>query len=85
MYINTKTGEQTYQHPCDQYYQQLVIQERKKKGGSKILGSKVAVGQSQSVAQKSFPSNPKQIISQPKPTVIDPLVKMQQEKQLKKL
>lgn len=46
-----------------------------------MLGSKVNAAQSQSVAQKSFPaSNPKQIISQPKATVTDPLVKMQQEK-----
>ena len=26
IYINLRTGERTYQHPCDQYYQQLVQQ-----------------------------------------------------------
>lgn len=46
-----------------------------------MLGSKMTAAQSQSVAQKSFPANnPKQMISQPKPAVVDPLVKMQQEK-----
>ena len=26
MYVNMRTGERTCEHPCDVYYQQLVIQ-----------------------------------------------------------
>lgn len=81
MYINTKTGERTYQHPCDEYYQQLVIQERKKRG-AKLFGSKKPAPQSQlqsqPAAQKFPANNPIQVMAQPKQIVVDPLVKMQQ-------
>lgn len=74
MYINLRTGQRTYEHPCDEYYKQLVVQERRKKGSSKIP-KKAAPQQPQ--------YQPKPIISQPQP--VDPLVKMQQEKELRRL
>lgn len=77
MYINTKTGERTFQHPCDDYYKQLVLQQRKKKGGSKILGSKKNPPPQVPTQKQQFPSQ-SQVISQVKPAVVDPLLKMQQ-------
>lgn len=85
MYINTKTGERTYQHPCDEYYQQLVVQERKKRG-NKLQGA-AKKGPMMQMNQK-FPAQsqaPVIVQPQPKQIVTDPLVKMQQEKELKKL
>ena len=80
-----KTGERSFLHPCDEHYKQLVIQERRKKGGVKGLqGKPSSSGQmnyAKSLAMQQQMIQP----TQPKVIPVDPLVKMQQEKELKKL
>ncbi|XP_015257389.1 PREDICTED: centrosomal protein of 164 kDa [Cyprinodon variegatus] len=42
-YFNFSTGQSTWEHPCDEHYRQLVIQERKNarlKGGAGMGGAK---------------------------------------------
>lgn len=77
VYVNLKTGERTFVHPCDDYYKQLVMQERKKRGNK--LGKKA--GGPQPSANKGFPGQQPQVV-QPiaKAAPADPLLKMQQEK-----
>lgn len=75
VYINLRTGERTFVHPCDEYYKQLVIQERRKRGGNKLLGSKKAAVGEQPTAAKGFTMQPQPI---QKAVPVDPLVKMQQ-------
>ena len=78
MYINLRTKERSFVHPCDEYYKQKVMQERRKRGGLK--GKSPQPSYSKAMAMQQPMAQPP---VQPKP--IDPLVKMQQEKELKKL
>jgi hypothetical protein len=88
VYINTNTGERSFVHPCDDYYKQLVVQERRKKGGMKGMMQQ-SKNQPGGGAQLNYNKlmQQQQIMpqAQPKPVVVDPLVKMQQEKALRKL
>ena len=79
MYVDLKTGERTDVHPCDEYYKQLLIQERRKRGNKGGLqkgppGGQLSYAKSMVMQQQMMQS------AQPKPIVVDPLVKMQQEK-----
>lgn len=87
VYVNLKTGEKCTVHPCDEYYKQLVLQERRKKGGKGFGGNKKApAGISQLNNSKPQGMQPQMIQPvQAKPVAVDPLVKMQQEKAQRKL
>ena len=80
IYINVKTGEKTDQHPCDQYYRQLVIRERKKKQKMQPKGfqNPGGIGQINQGMNLNLSRN-----AQPPP--MDPLVKLEHQKKLKKL
>lgn len=83
IYVNRRTGQALAEHPCDEYYRQLVVKQRKKRGGNQPIGNKFTgiqpVGGGLSQQSKVFGSQ-----AQPKKDM-DPLVKMQMEKKKKKL
>ena len=75
VYINLRTGQKTFEHPCDEYYRQIVIKERRKRGGSRFEGMGVhPIGSGMGVP---LPQNPQKDM--------DPLLKMEMEKKKKKL
>lgn len=77
VYIDLNTGERTFVHPCDEYYKQLVAQERRKRPGAKGMGlGKSPAQQMLNAKQMAMQQPMSQPPPQPKP--IDPLVKMQQ-------
>lgn len=59
-----------------------MVQERRKRGGNKLLGNKKQAAGPQPSVAKGFAMQPQPI---QKVAPVDPLVKMQQEKELKKL
>lgn len=74
IYTNLRTGEKTFEHPCDEYYRALVIKERRKNG---TQVNKYAAGvQPIGMAMHQ---------QQPVRKDIDPLVKMEMEKKKKKM
>lgn len=73
IYTNMRTGQKTFEHPCDEYYRALVIKQRRKHGGG-VSNSKYTAGvQPIGLAMQ-----------QPPKKDIDPLVKMEMEKKKKK-
>lgn len=79
-YVNVDTGEKMWEHPCDEYYQQLVQKERAKKI-NKDIESKIKAKE---------PKNENRPLTsaseiRPKPKPVDPLLKMEQEKKMKKM
>ena len=75
IYINMRTGQRTFEHPCDEYYRQLVIKERKKKGHLKKNPTQTAP-----FHPLGFGGN-----NQVQEKKIDPLVKLEMEKKQKKM
>ena len=84
--MNLRTGERCTVHPCDDYYKELVIQERRKKGKGGLAAKKAIGGGLLNNSKPLGMAGPAVVQPvQSKPVAVDPLVKMQQEKALKKL